>query len=210
MTTELWDIAEDDGSYTIRCAIKDSDGDSIPAARISSIAWTLTDNAGTVVNSRLNVAAVVANPLDIVLEAADLDYSDGAERLISITVVYDLGSLVDSASFEIQDPDAIVLATPKSTMEADLEVFYNEDEHAEAADYAGNNILVIETGGDHLSLVPGFDVPVYTIQFRSSEVLNPKAGDEVDFRGGSYRVGPMIRSQKGEWIVDLLKNEIQA
>lgn len=210
MTTELWDIAQDDGTYAIRCVIRDPDGDAIPAARISSITWTLTDNAGTVINSRLNVSAAVANPLDIVLVAADLDYSDGAERLISIDVVYDLGTLTDSAQFEIEDPDAVQVTTLREQMESDLDVFYNEDEHAEAADYEGNNILVIETGGDHLALPPGFDVPAYTIQFRASEVLNPKAGDEVTFRGASYRVGAMIRSQKGEWIVDLLKNEIQA
>ena len=208
MTTELWPVAEDDGTYTLHCEIKDPDGDEIPAADISSILWTLTDNAGNVINGRSDVAPAIENPLEIVLGAADLDYSDGAERLITVTVVYDLGTLVDSASFTIEDPDAVSTACLRDYFQTDLDdVFYNECEHAEAADYQGNNILVVETGGDHMIMVPGYDLPAYVIQIKESDVPNPKAGDMVDFRGRSYYVGPMIRSQRGEWIVDLMKHE---
>jgi len=208
MTTELWPKAEDDGSYTLHCEIKDTDGDAIPVADISSIAWTLTDNAGAIINGRSNVSAVIANPLDIVLGASDLDYSDGPERLIQVDVVYSLGTLTDSASFTIADPEGAAVLTARDLFDQDLDVFYNEDEHAEAADYQGNNILVIESGGDHQQVFPGFDLPAYVIQIRESDVPNPKAGDMVDFRGQSFRVGPQIRSQKGEWILDLLRHEI--
>lgn len=106
MATKLTIKAADKSTYVINLAFEDEDGNAVIP---DSIAWTLTDDAGTVINSRTSVAvAVPAASVDIVLSGNDLKYSDGRHRVLTVQAVYDsnLGSdlpLKDEVKFEIAD-----------------------------------------------------------------------------------------------------------
>jgi hypothetical protein len=85
--TVLTTKARDRSTYIVTAAFTDKAGASVIP---DSITWTLTDAAGTIINSREAVAvAVPAASIDIVLSGADLDYDDGRARVLLIEAVYD-------------------------------------------------------------------------------------------------------------------------
>lgn len=87
MATTLTTNAIDGSTYVVTAAFTDAAGSAVVP---DSITWTLSDGAGNVVNSRTAVAvAVPAASNDIVLSGADLDYDDGAERVLTVEAVYD-------------------------------------------------------------------------------------------------------------------------
>lgn len=88
----LTEIAKEKSTYIVTCAFKDENGDdAVP----SSIKWSLTDNDGTVINSRDQVTvAVPAASIDIVLYGDDLailssETIDYVNRKVIIEAVYD-------------------------------------------------------------------------------------------------------------------------
>ena len=90
---------------------------------------------------------------------------------------------------------------------SDLGVFFNDDEFAESAIYAGTAITVVEADtGERQTGQPGFITPMFTIYLKASDVARPKAGDAVIFRGMSCRVGPWPVSEGGVWKVDLIQH----
>lgn len=95
--------------------------------------------------------------------------------------------------------------TFKEQIAADLEnIFFNQDEFAESAVYAGVSVPVIETSLAEMNTsVPGFTLPMFSILVSAADVPRPKAGDAVTFRGVSCVVGPYPRSEGGLWQVDL-------
>lgn len=116
MPTILDTTAKEGSTYSITITLTDSNDATISAGNITSINWTLTDNAGTnIINSREEVAVnPVANPATIVLSGADLDILAGETtektvgRRLVIQAVYDsdLGSdlnLVEEAVFLLEN-----------------------------------------------------------------------------------------------------------
>ena len=90
----LTTYAIEQGTYVITAAFTDEDGN---AETPTSITWTLTDESGTVINSRLNVSVLSpASTINIVLSGDDLtlDEGVGTNRIILFEWVYDsdLGS----------------------------------------------------------------------------------------------------------------------
>lgn len=103
------------------------------------------------------------------------------------------------------------MSTFTDQIAADMAVFFNADEFAEAATYQGSEILVVEAEvGERDTGVPGFTVPLYAIFVKASDVARPKAGDAVTFRGVSCTVAPYPKSEGGIWRVELLKETVQA
>jgi len=105
MATNLSLLAPEQGTYVINAVFTDEDSASVVP---DSLTWTLTDNRGTVINSRLDVSATPAASVDILLTGADLDIDDGAERQILIEGTYTstLGSglpIKEQAHFWIDD-----------------------------------------------------------------------------------------------------------
>ena len=92
MATILTVDAQERSAYVITAVFKDENGqDVIP----TSAAWTLTDEDGTVINSRQDVAITpLAASSYIVLTGADLAIDagftgDAQERTFTIEAVYD-------------------------------------------------------------------------------------------------------------------------
>jgi hypothetical protein len=110
MPTTLTTRAIDKSTYVINCAFTDENGAPVIP---ESISWTLTNDVGTVINSRTSVdIAVPAASVDIVLSGEDLDYTDGAARVLTVNAVYDssLGSnlpLKDSVRFMVSNLVAV-------------------------------------------------------------------------------------------------------
>ncbi len=110
MATTLTTVVPDQSTIKITCAFTDAAGSAVTP---DSIVWTLADRAGTVINSRSDVAVVTpAASIDIVLSGADNKYSDGAERELTVEAVYDSdeGSnlpLNGRAHYRIEDPDDV-------------------------------------------------------------------------------------------------------
>lgn len=79
--------ATEKSTYKITCAFTDDDGTAVNPA---SLTWTLVNDAGTVVNSRLDVSVVSpTTPVDIILSGDDLDISTyGKQRLLTLTATY--------------------------------------------------------------------------------------------------------------------------
>lgn len=74
----------------------------------SGMTWTMTNEAGTVINSRTAVAISSATSVTIVLSGADLDLDDGAVRVVTVECTYNsgLGSnlpLKDQVTFFVDD-----------------------------------------------------------------------------------------------------------
>ena len=104
--------AIEEGTYGLECVFTDELGTIIVPS--SSIAWTLTDEFGTVVNSRLNVMVAAAGTIDIVLYGDDLAMPNPEfqTRLITVETTYssNLGSglpLKDQARFSIDGLRAV-------------------------------------------------------------------------------------------------------
>ena len=116
MATILTVNAQERSTYVITVAFKDEDGqDVIP----TSAAWTLTDEDGTVINSRQDVAITpLAASSDIVLTGADLAVDTGfagaaQERTFTVEAVYtsSLGSgltLTAACRFNVENLIAVV------------------------------------------------------------------------------------------------------
>lgn len=107
MPTALGEKAIEKSSYTIVVTFVDeADAPVVPNAGLT---WTLTDAAGTVINSRSNVALVEASTVKITLTGDDLAIGDnGNKRILTIQGTYDsdLGTdlaLRDQAEFYIDD-----------------------------------------------------------------------------------------------------------
>ena len=106
MPVNLTDMAIDESTFVVTCAFTDEDGTAVVPV---SITWTLTNNSGTIINARTNVAvAVPASTINIVLSGDDLKYSDGPIRILTVQAVYDstLGAalpLKDSVRFAVED-----------------------------------------------------------------------------------------------------------
>ena len=102
--------AVDRSTFIVTASFTDAQGDDVIPA---SIAWTLTDDAGTVINSRENVnVAVPAASIDILLQGDDLAVADSSTRLLTLNAVYnsDEGSnlpLRDQVRFTVQDLTAV-------------------------------------------------------------------------------------------------------
>jgi hypothetical protein len=72
-------MATEESTYVVTISFTDEDGDPVVP---TAIAWTLTDNEGTVVNGRSAVSvAVPAASVEIVLQGADLVVADPAESV---------------------------------------------------------------------------------------------------------------------------------
>jgi len=100
--------------------------------------------------------------------------------------------------------------TLKQQIAADKEIFFNEDDFAEAIVYNGESFLAVETvATDQNTGFPGFVVPVFTVLISSQDVSRPKAGDVVTFRGKVYKVGANPVSHGPVWSVDLVEKTIQ-
>jgi hypothetical protein len=104
--TKLTLPAIERSTYVVHCAFTDEDGVAVVP---DTITWTLTDNIGTVINSRLDVAvAVPAAAIDIVLSGLDLVVSGSTiGRVLTVSSVYTstLGTLpcIEACSFGISD-----------------------------------------------------------------------------------------------------------
>lgn len=107
MPATLTTRAVERSTFIITAAFTDSAGAAVVP---DSITWTLTDEMGRVVNSRLAVAvAVPASSIDIVLYDADLalrDARDTGGRVLTVEAVYDSTegdnlTLKDEARFRI-------------------------------------------------------------------------------------------------------------
>lgn len=87
MPATLLPRATDENVYTVKCAFEDENG--LPTVP-DSIAWTLTNDQGAVINGRQAVSVPVpAASIDIVLAGLDLDYADGPARIVLIEAIYD-------------------------------------------------------------------------------------------------------------------------
>jgi hypothetical protein len=191
MTIRLTVKAEDDEIYTVRCTFLDGDDDVIAIGRIASILWTMTDNNGTVVNGRLNVAPAIANPLDIVLSGEDTDFDNGPERLLSVTVLYDALTMTKEVLFWIEDPSAPL--TFKDFMADDLAAFFNVDEFAEEVTYTPTGGVAVVVGAiveaEQNQVMTGARTSrIGSIYIRGSEVASPGYRDSVTINGTVWRV----------------------
>ena len=109
MPTTLSTKAAEGSTYVITASFTDEDG----AAEVpTAISWTLTNNSGTVINSRTKVAiAVPAASIDIVLGGLDLvlaSAADNGQRVLLIEATYNsaLGNgltLKDEVKFAVED-----------------------------------------------------------------------------------------------------------
>ena len=116
MTTTLSVNAQERSTYVITIGFKDEDGqDVIP----TSAAWTLTDEDGTVINSRQDETITpLAASVDVVLTGADLAVDTGfagaaQERTFTVEAVYtsSLGSgltLKAACKFNVENLIAVV------------------------------------------------------------------------------------------------------
>ena len=106
MPVKLTTKAVDKSTYVVNCAFKDEDGSAVVP---NTLKWTLTDDSGTVINSREDVeVGVPAASYDIVLSGDDLKYSDGRHRILTIEATYDSDAgdglpLKESAKFMVDD-----------------------------------------------------------------------------------------------------------
>jgi hypothetical protein len=84
--TEL-EAATEGSSYPVSVSMTDSAGSAMTP---SSCTWSLYNQSGAVVNSRLNVTMTPSTAMTIVLLAADLDASDSDYncRILTIKAVY--------------------------------------------------------------------------------------------------------------------------
>jgi len=109
--TVLTEIAKEKSTYVVTCVMTDSTGAAVIP---SSITWTLSKDADTIINDRENVeVSVPASTIKIVLSGNDLavlpsENNTSVERILTVNAVYDsdLGSnlpIKDSAKFWIEN-----------------------------------------------------------------------------------------------------------
>ena len=109
MSVKLTTKANEESTYKITAAFTDAEGTAVTP---NTITWTLTDEDGTVINSRSNVSATPSTSIDIVLSGDDLALQSGesyeVNRIITIKAVYDSSEgsglpLYEEAKFTITD-----------------------------------------------------------------------------------------------------------
>ncbi len=85
MATEMLPVAYERSSYVVTASFYDED---TAAVIPNSIAWTLTDDTGGVINSRSAVSAVASTTINIVLSGADLPIPSGSyeDRYLYLTI----------------------------------------------------------------------------------------------------------------------------
>lgn len=90
--TVLSDMAAERSVYRVPVTVFDLDGNAVVP---NSLTWTLTDNAGNVINNRAAVSVPSpGSPENIILSGGDLDVSETAskvERVLLIEAVYTEG-----------------------------------------------------------------------------------------------------------------------
>jgi hypothetical protein len=102
------------------------------------------------------------------------------------------------------------MADFKSTIAADVDIFYNEDEFAESATYNGEEITVVEDEATERNTgSPGFVNPLYRIFVPVSSVARPEYGDVVVFRDVNCLVGAYPVSNGQDWLIELFKETVQ-
>ena len=86
MITALTDMPEEGSTLIVTVSFIDPDGTPfIP----NTCTWSLTDKAGTVINSRDRVTLTPANPIHIAVKGDDLLFADGKNRVLLIEGTYD-------------------------------------------------------------------------------------------------------------------------
>lgn len=105
--------AVEGSTYPVTVSFTDENGDAVvPNA---GLAWKLTDQSGTVINSRSAVAVSPAASVTIVLSGADLAVPAGAgvvRRLLAVSGTYnsDLGSnlaIQEEVEFQVRELRAL-------------------------------------------------------------------------------------------------------
>lgn len=86
MPTRLSVKAVDGSTYVVTVSCFDENGDPVVP---NTFAWSLLDDDGNVINDRSSVAETPSASISIVLSGADLLYSDGDKRRLSIDATYD-------------------------------------------------------------------------------------------------------------------------
>lgn len=111
MPTTLTTHAVEESTFIITASFTDEDGNAVTP---STLKWTLTDDAGNVINSREDVSIAPASSVDIVLSGDDLALSGygPAFRILTIEGTYssDAGSdlpLKDSVKFVVDNLVAV-------------------------------------------------------------------------------------------------------
>ena len=82
-------MAREKGTFVVKVTFTDEAGTAVTP---DSINWTLTNTAGTVINSRTQVSvASPASTIYIVLTALDLAIPDAEDllRIVTVEIVYD-------------------------------------------------------------------------------------------------------------------------
>lgn len=100
--------AVEESTYVLNVAFYDEDDNTVTP---NSVNWTLTDVAGTVINSRTEVVLTPAIAVDIVLTGDDLALGatrGEVQRIVTIQAVYDSDAgndlnLKESAILKIKD-----------------------------------------------------------------------------------------------------------
>jgi hypothetical protein len=200
MPTTLTTRAVDESTYIVNCAFKDENAAPVIP---NVITWTLTNDTGIVINARQDVViAVPAASVDILLTGMDLDYADGAARILTIDATYNspLGSdlpLRESIRFLIEDLVGPAALTFKDQMESDLSAFFNTNEFAETVSYtavggaAANITAVVERNAVFQEpYVRGPNTAHADIFVTKGQVSNPQFGDLYVFDSYTWEMDP--------------------
>lgn len=87
MPTVLTTNAIEQSTYIITASFTDEDGSDVTP---KTLTWTLTDEAGNVINSRQDVALTPNTSVEIVLSGDDLVVSTyGTKRIVTVEGTYD-------------------------------------------------------------------------------------------------------------------------
>lgn len=103
--------AVEESTYVLTITLKDHNGDKIDDSDVTSLKWSLTDENGTVINSREDVEITSpTNTESIALTGDDLALSGVSRtRIVTFEATYDGGDLgatlylKESAKFQIDD-----------------------------------------------------------------------------------------------------------
>lgn len=192
--------AIDESTYVVNCAFEDENG--LPALP-NAITWTLTNDAGVVINSRQDVVvAVPAASVDIVLAGQDLDYADGPARIMVIDATYDssLGDdlpLRESIRFLIEDLVGTAALTLKGQMASDLSVFFDQDGFSDTVSYTPIGGVAVDINAiitrDEIFQEPyvrGPRLASAKLHVQKWEVSNPQFGDTYTFETYTWEMHP--------------------
>lgn len=106
MTIPLTEKANEESTFIIGLTFKDEDENEVVP---NSINWDLSDEAGTIINSRSNVSVTPASKVNIVLSGNDLSIPGASkDRVLTVKAPYDsdLGSGLpfnEEFTFQIND-----------------------------------------------------------------------------------------------------------